>query len=125
MYLGYLDLDTLTWGHYYKIADGNSRPWFFEKGGSLYLLHTTEEIYRRYTNISRIRVTDHDYNMMGDIHPIDTVATIKNCGSYFATYTYNNEVYFVCTQNTEKFGKLCLDFYNEDAVNKMLVDILG
>ena len=118
MYLGYLDLDTLTWGHYYKIADGNSRPWFFEKGGSLYLLHTTEEIYRRYTNISRIRVTDHDYNMMGDIHPIDTVATIKNCGSYFATYTYNNEVYFVCTQNTEKFGKLYLNFYNEDNVNK-------
>ena len=125
MYLGYLDLDTLTWGHYYKIADGNSRPWFFEKGGSLYLLHTTEEIYRRYTNISRIRVTDHDYNMMGDIHPIDTVATIKNCGSYFATCTYNNEVYFVCTQNTEKFGKLCLDFYNEDTVNNMLLDLLG
>ena len=26
---------------------------------------------------------------------------------------------------TEKFGKLCLDFYNEDEVNKILLDLFG
>lgn len=124
LYLGALDLKTMKWEQHHKIADGNSRPWFFEYKNQLYLMHTVEETIRGYTNISLVRTWETDFAFFNEYHPIDTMATIKNCGFYFATAEYNGEIYFVATKDTLSFGKLCLKFYDEDEVNKKLLNIL-
>ena len=123
MYIGFMDLEKREWKQFYKIPDGNSRPWFFEHNGDLYLLNTIEEMYRRYTNISRVRVTDGQWDFFNDFMPIEVMATIKDCGCYFATAQHNGDIYFVCTQNTESFGKLSLDFYDPDTVNRKLLQL--
>lgn len=125
LYMGSLNLKTMKWNPHYKIADGNVRPWFFEYKNALYLLNTTQERERRYTNISRIRTLDTEIDFFDDYCPAEVVATIKDCGSYYATANYNDEVYFVSSHNTESFGKLCLNFYDEDEVNNKLLSILG
>jgi hypothetical protein len=51
------------------------------------------------------------------------MATLKNCGYYHATANYEGNVYFVCTWNTESFGKLSMNFYDEDAVNKKMIEL--
>lgn len=121
LYLGFMDLKTGEWKQYYKVPDGNSRPWFFEYNNDLYLLHTVEELNRRYTNISRIRTLDTEYDFFNNRIPIEIMATIKDCGSYFATSVYNDEVYFVSTKDTESFGKLSMHFHDPDSVNQKLI----
>ena len=123
LYLGVMDLETKKWLTYYKIPDGNVRPWFFEYKNELYLLHTIEEMSRRYTNISKIRVTDIGWDRHDDIAPIETMATLKNCGFYYATAEYNGEIYYVATRDTESFGRLALNFFDEETVNKKLLEI--
>jgi len=123
LYMGLLDLQTLKWKHHHKIADGNSRPWFFEYNGELYLLNTIEEFHRRYTNISRVRTLDSEYEFFKYQIPLECMATLKNCGSYHATATYNGDVYFVCTSNTESFGKLSMNFYDEEKVNSKITEL--
>ena len=49
--------------------------------------------------------------------------TLKSCGSYIATATYNGNIYFVATLNTESFGRFSLHFYDEDYVNKKLLEL--
>ena len=88
-------------------------------------MHTVEETIRGYTNISLVRTWETDFAFFNEYHPIDTMATIKNCGFYFATAEYNGEIYFVATKDTLSFGKLCLNFYDEDEVNNKLLSIFG
>lgn len=125
IYLGALDLKTMKWEYHYKINDGNSRPWFFEYKNELYLLHTTEELGRRYANISLVRTLDTAYPFFNVHHPTEVMATIKDCGYYFATAEDNGEIYFVCTKDTISFGKLCLHLYNEDEVNQKLLSFFS
>lgn len=80
-----------------------------------------EELNRRYTNISRIRTLDTEYDFFNNRIPIEIMATIKDCGSYFATSVYNDEVYFVSTKDTESFGKLSMHFHDPDSVNQKLI----
>ena len=124
MYIGFMDLKTMEWKHHYKIADGNVRPWFFEYKGELYLLNTVEEIWRRYTNISRIRVMDSEHDFYNDYAPIETVATIKDCGCYFATANVDDDIYFISTYvPVIGFGKLELKFHDPDEVNEKMLSI--
>lgn len=124
IYLGSLNLKKMEWEHYYKIPDGNSRPWFFEKNGELFLLNTAEERNRRYMNISRVRTLDNfPQQFFNDHHPVELMATLKNCGSYIATAEYNGDIYFVVSHKTESFGKLCLHFYDEDEVNRKFLSL--
>ena len=51
------------------------------------------------------------------------MATVKNCGFYWATAKVADEVYFVSTYNTESFGRLSLDFFDEELVNKRLLEL--
>ena len=126
IYIGSLNLKKMEWEHYYKIPDGNSRPWFFKYQDQLYLLNTVEEKERRYLNVSKIRIIENwPQPFFNDQHPVETLATLKNCGSYLATAEYNGDIYFVATKTIEIFGKLCLKFYDEDNVNKKLLDLLG
>jgi len=125
LYLGFMDLETLEWKQHYRIPDGNSRPWFFEYQGDLYLWNTVEEYCRRYANISRVRVGETPYAFFNDRIPIETLATLKDCGSYYATAEYEGEIYYVCTRETESFGKLNLHFCEPDQVNRKLLEILG
>ena len=124
LYLGALNLKNNVWEHHYRIPDGNSRPWFCEYKGELYLLNTVEEKERRYLNMSRVRVIEcWPQPFFCEQHPIENLLTLKDCGSYIATAEYEGDIYFVVTHNTESFGKLCLHFYDEDEVNKKLLDI--
>ena len=124
LYLASLELKTMKWNPHHKIADGNVRPWFFEYKNELYLLNTPQERSRRYTNISRVRTWDTPDDFFNDPCPTEIVATIKNCGSYYATANYGDDIYFVSTKNTESFGKLCLHIFDEDEINKKLLSIL-
>lgn len=123
LYLGSLDLTSMEWKHHHKIADGNVRPWFFEYKNQLYLINTPQERERRYTNISRVRTWDTALSFFDDYCPVEVVATIKDCGSYFATANYNDHIYFVSTRDTESFGELCLHLYDEDEVNRKLLSL--
>ena len=123
LYLGYLDLKTNEWKHFYKLPDGNCRPWFFEHQDRLYLIYSPDEKERRYTNIARIRTEDSGYAFFDERIPVEIMATVKNCGFYWATAKEGDAMYFVCTHNTESFGKLSLDFYDEELVNERLLEL--
>ena len=122
LYLGYFDLKTNEWKHFYKLPDGNCRPWFFEHQGALYLIYSPDEKERRYTSIARIRTEESGYSFFDERIPVEIMATVKNCGFYWATAKVADEVYFVSTCNTESFGRLSLDFYDEDLVNERLIE---
>ena len=123
LYLTSLNLETMTWEECYKVQDGNSRPWFFIYKDELYLWNTVSEASRIYANISRIRTMDHKYRFYNEQHPIETLATLKNCGRYFATAPHNGDIYYVAAAEPFAFGKLCLDFFDEDEVNKKLYEM--
>lgn len=125
MYLGLYELETGEWKHYYKLPDDNSRPWFFEHKNELYLINAVEDATRRYMNISRVRAMDSPHDFFKYKIPVECMATIKGCGCYQATAMHNGEIYFVCTHKTESFGKLSMNFYNEDEVNEKLLNLLG
>ena len=121
MYIGFYDLEAGQWKHHYKMADANSRPWFFVYKEQLYLMNSVEEVFRGYTNISRIKTFDHD--VFKNKVPIETLATLRDIGMYQATAEYDGEVYFVCSKNTESFGKLCLELHNPDEVNEKFIEL--
>lgn len=124
LYLSALNLETLKWDEYYKVPDGNSRPWFFEYKGELYLWNTISEASRLYSNISRIRCMEHQYRFYNEQHPLEIMATIKTCGRYFASAPHNGEIYYVsAVENDFCFGKLCLDFFDEETVNRKLLEM--
>ncbi len=125
LYLSYLDLKTLEWKQHYKLPDGNVRPWFFVCRDELYLLNTVEEYHRRYTNLSRIRVMETPHSVFNDQSPVEIMATLKDCGSYFATAVCDGAVYFVCTRDTESFGRLSMNFSDENTVNRKLAEFFG
>ena len=125
LYVSFLDLTTMEWKNHYRLADGNVRPWFFAHKDELYLLNTIEEKTRTYTNISRVRVWETEYDFFNDHCPVDTIATLKDCGCYFATANDSDDVYFVCTRVTENFSKLCLDFFDPDEVNDKLLSLFS
>lgn len=93
--------------------------------GELYLLNTVTELSRTFTNISRIPVLETTHGCYDDYSPVETVATLKDCGFYFATANDGDDVYFVCTRVTENFGKLCLDFFDPDEVNEKLLSLFA
>ena len=123
--LGVLNLKTMIWEHNFKIPDGNSRPWFFKYRDELYLINTVEERKRRYATISHVRILKEPQPFFNYQHPIESVLTLKSCGSYFATAEYNGDIYYVASHKTESFGKLCIKIYDEDEVNKKLLSMFS
>ena len=124
MVLNAYDLKTGTWYDPNYFEDGTCRPWFFEKDGELYLINTTEEYVRRYANISKI-VIKPQWKLAGI--PIDTVATIYDCGFYFAVTEYNGRHFFVSSgdiyHHIIRFGELKLKQFDPEVVNKKLLEI--
>lgn len=119
--LAFYSLQNNTWGTPYRIQDGNVRPWFYKQNGSLYLINTIEEYYRRYTNISNVSTSGY----VGTAVPIKTIATLYNCGNYMATAEYNDKTYYVCTyKGTIYFGVLDITEYNETDINNKLLKLL-
>ena len=125
LYLSALDLTTMKWDEYYKVHDGNSRPWVFEYKDELYLWNTVSEASRRYSNISLVRTMNHKYRFYNEQHPLEIMATLKDCGRYFATAPHNGDIYFVAGEVPFCFGKLCLDFYDEETVNQKLLKMFN
>jgi len=124
MIINRYDLETGTWLDSYKIEDGTSRPWFFIYKDEVYLYNTIEEATRRYANISKVRIDRKAHNHK--TAPIDTVATLYDCGSYHSFFVYEDKIYFVCTfRGTLKFGELRLKQYDADKVNDKLIELFG
>ena len=67
-----------------------------------------------------MRAEDSPIGFYNHYSPVEIMATIKDCGYYFAVYPYNDDVYFVSTLNTESFGKLSMHYFDPDAVNRKL-----
>lgn len=118
--LSFYDLKENRWGDYYRVPDGNVRPWFFEWKGELYLLNTVDEFVRRHTNISK--VTTNFY--LSNKTPVETALTLKDCGSYYAVAESGGRLYYVCSRNTLSFGEMKLDIRTPEEVNSRLVGLL-
>lgn len=124
MVLNAYDLKTGSWYNPNFFEDGTCRPWFFEKDDDLYLINTTEEFFRRYANISKI-IIKPQWELAG--FAIDTVATIYDCGFYFAVTEYKGRYYFVSSGDVEhhivRFGELKLRQYDTDSVNEKILNL--
>jgi len=118
------DLETGKWLKSYKIEDGTSRPWFFIYKDEVYLYNTVEETDRRYANLSKVRTDRKAHNHK--TAPIDTVATLYNCGSYHSFFVYEDRIYFVCTlAHSLRFGELKLIQYDAEKVNDKLLELFA
>ncbi len=118
------DLETGEWLEPYKIEDGTSRPWFFIWNSELYLYNTITESRRRWSNISKVRTSRaifHDKNA-----PLDTIATIFDCGHYCSFFVYEGRVFFTGTiRGVIHFGELKLKQYDAVKVNHRLIELFG
>jgi len=118
------DLDSGEWKEPYCIEDANSRPWMFIYKNELYLYNTIDEGWRRYANISKVRVDKKAHNPKNC--PINTVATIYGCGAYHCFYIYEERIFFISTYKAVvNFGELKLKEYSPEKVNERLVELLG
>lgn len=117
------DIETGAWTNAYKIEDGNSRPMFFVYHDELFLFNTLEEPFgRRYSNISKVRTIKNAHN--GKNAPINTIATLFECGDHHSYFIYNDKIYFTATINGRVFfGELKLKEYSPQKVNKKLLDL--
>ncbi len=100
--LSYYDLKKGLWGPLAAIPDGNSRPWFFTRSGRLYLMNTPDKP-RKYIDISEVKLDGNQYDRTISVRKL---ATLEDCGYYYATASYRNQLYMVVTFNTESFGPL-------------------
>ena len=86
------------------------------------MINTTEEYVRRYANISRI-VLKPQWKLVGVA--IDTIATLYDCGFYFAVTEYQGKHYFISSGGIEhhiiRFGELKLAQFDTAAVNDKLL----
>lgn len=119
--LSFYDLKENKWSDYYRFPDGNVRPWFFEWKGELYLLNTVDEFVRRYTNISKVTTNFYLYNRT----PVETVATLKDCGSYMAIAEHDGRLFYVCSKDTVSFGEMKLILKNDEEVNGRLAELFS
>ena len=97
--LSYYDLRRGTWGPVTSITDGNSRPWFFLHRRKLYLMNTPDKP-RKYIDISELSLDK------GSAIEVHRIATLKDCGYYYAVAGHHGQLYMVVTHNTESFGPL-------------------
>lgn len=123
MSLHVMDLTDGTWLPPYLIEDGNARPWFFVRDGELYLLNTTEEYFRRYTNVSRVRTMD---GFLGYRAPLETMATLYECGFYYAVCEYGNRLFVISSNmldgaHTVYFSELKLKLFDASKAGKRLL----
>jgi len=118
------DLETGVWKESYAVEDANARPWMFVYRDELYLYNTTQETYRLFANISKIRTKKKAHNLKN--LPIDTLATIYDCGNYHSFFVYEDRIFFVCTHMGHLwFGELKLKQNDPDAVNDRLIELFG
>lgn len=117
------DLETGAWTEPYKIEDGNSRPMFFVYHNEIFLFNTLEEPFgRRYSNISKVRTIKNAHN--GKNAPINTIATLFECGDHHVYCIYNDKIYFTATiQSRIHFGELKLKQFSPEKVNKKLLEL--
>ena len=99
--LSYYDLRRGVWGPVTTITDGNSRPWFFLRRGKLYLMNTPDKP-RKYIDVSELGL-DKDSAIT-----VRKIATLQDCGYYYAVAGHRDRLYMVVTHNTESFGPLNL-----------------
>lgn len=106
LYLAAYDLKNGSWNIPVKVPDGNSRPWFFIRKDKLYLMNTLDEKKRRYMNVSEVTTSGWNWKQGNSRLHVTPLCTIKDCGYYYATAEYDDQIYMVVTQNTLSFGPL-------------------
>jgi hypothetical protein len=118
------DIDKNEWKPPYRIEDANSRPNIFVYKDDLYLYNTIDEGFRKYSNISKIRVSKRAHN--GKNNPIDTVATLYDCGAYNGFCVLDDRIFFVGSKDScVHFGELKLKQYSPTLVQERLLQLFG
>ena len=118
------DIDDGIWHEPYRIEDANARPWMFIHKNELYLYNTIDEGFRQYSNISKIRTSNQAHN--GKNHPIDTIATLYDCGAYSCIRSIGERLFFASSKDGYvHFGELFLKEYSPTSVNDVLLSLLG
>ena len=97
--LSYYDLRRGVWGPVTSVTDGNSRPWFFLRRGKLYLMNTPDKP-RKYIDVSELSLGKDS------AIAVRKVATLQDCGYYYAVAGHRGRLYMVVTLDTESFGPL-------------------
>lgn len=105
------------WGKVTKIRDGNVRPWIFTYKGKLYLLNTIKRIGRAYSALSTLTLNNEEVI-------VEEICVIENVGWYFATYEFDDKLYFVCKKDKEYFGELPINTQEAYSINIALKKIL-
>ena len=118
------DIDEGVWHAPYRIEDANSRPWMFVYKNELFLYNTIDEGYRQYSNISKIRTSKKAHN--GKNNPIDTVATLYDCGAYSGFSVVGDRIFFACSKDGRvHFGELILKEHSPEAVGERFLELFG
>ena len=116
------DIDKGEWKPPYRIEDANSRPNMFIYKDQLYLYNTIDEGFRKYSNISRIRTSKKAHNAKNN--PIDTIATVYDCGAYNGFCVFDDRVFFVGSKDSRvNFGELKLKEYSPTKVAERLLTL--
>ncbi len=118
------DIENGEWYDPNYIEDGTCRPWFFEKDGDLWLINTTEEFVRRYANLSKLN--DFPKWERPGVQ-FDTVATLFDCGFYYAVAEYQGRHFFVSSGDIShhiiRFGELKITQRDPAQVNAKLLKL--
>ena len=119
------DLEKKTWTEAYKIEDGNSRPMFFEYHDELFLFNTLDEPHgRHHANISKVRTAKDAHKFKNA--PINTIATLFECGDHHCYAVYNDRIFFTATKDSRiYFGELKLKQFEPKKVNQRLLELFG
>ena len=118
------DIDKGEWKPPYRIEDANSRPNMFVYKGDLYLYNTIDEGFRKYSNISKIRTSKKAHN--GKNNPIDTIATLYDCGAYDGFCVYGDRIFFIGSKDScVCFGELKIKEYSPTFVQQRLLELFG
>ena len=85
------------------------------------MLNTVEEHWRRFTNVSRVIQLPY----LKDRAYVECVATLADCGRYYATCEYEGHIFYVCSLGGLKFGELKLTLAEPEEINRKLTELLG
>jgi hypothetical protein len=118
------DIDKGEWKPPYRIEDANSRPNMFIYKSELYLYNTVDEGFRKYSNISKIRTSKKAHN--GKNNPVDSIATLYDCGAYNGFCVQNDRIFFVGSKDSSVcFGELKIKEYSPNYVQEKLLELFG
>lgn len=115
MMMGYFNASNQSWIAWHKLPAGNTRPWIWANGNTVYMMYPISESDRSRYQIVKSRATNNSFIEW------ENVCTIETNWDYPCILVSNGIVYFSCSTNSRtqvKFGKLMLS--NVDKMAKLI-----